>query len=95
MPPSVNFFLSDCILILILVLLGNFLHNHYREATHVIRTLEAELSVIKSELNLNDGDFVKFYDDEKLYLDALKQPPIRDRLCIRYVEVLDDLELCR
>ncbi|KAG1750862.1 hypothetical protein EDB19DRAFT_1893370 [Suillus lakei] len=67
--------------------LSNFLHNHYREATH--------LSVIKSELNLNDEDFVKFYNNEKLYLDALKQPPIRDRLCIRYVEVLDDLEIRR
>ncbi|KAG1719913.1 hypothetical protein EDB19DRAFT_1898598 [Suillus lakei] len=53
----------------------------------------AELSVIKSKLNLNDEDFVRFYNDEKLYLDALKQPPIQDRLCIQYVEVLDDLEI--
>ncbi|KAG1725907.1 hypothetical protein EDB19DRAFT_1897701 [Suillus lakei] len=74
---------------------GNFLHNHYREATHIIQTLEAELSIIKSELNLNDEDIVKFYNDEKLYLDALKQPPIRDHLCIQYIEVLDDLEIRR
>ncbi|KAG0699294.1 hypothetical protein DFH29DRAFT_983569 [Suillus ampliporus] len=62
---------------------------------HVIRTLQAELSVIKDQLNLDDADFVKFYAKEKLYLEQLKEPPIQDRLCIRYVEVLDDLELCR
>ncbi|OAX32642.1 hypothetical protein K503DRAFT_852090 [Rhizopogon vinicolor AM-OR11-026] len=72
--------------------LSNFLYNHYREAIHVIRTLQTELSIIKGELHLDDRDFMKFYDEEKLYLDSLKQPPIRDRLCIRYVEVLDDLE---
>ncbi|KAG1894971.1 uncharacterized protein F5891DRAFT_1130758 [Suillus fuscotomentosus] len=67
--------------------LSNFLFNHYREAIHGIQTLQAELSIIKY--------FVKFYNKEKLYLDRLKEPPIQDRLCIRYVEVLDDLELCR
>ncbi|KAG1764331.1 hypothetical protein EDD22DRAFT_979071 [Suillus occidentalis] len=75
--------------------LSNFLFNHYREAIHVIQTLQAELSVIKRELDLDDTDFVKFYNEEKLYLDRLKEPPIRDRLCIRYVEVLDDLDSCR
>ncbi|KAG1781180.1 hypothetical protein EV702DRAFT_963120, partial [Suillus placidus] len=64
---------------------------------HVIQTLQAELSIIKCELNLDDTDFVKFYNEEKLYLYCLKmkEPPIRDRLCIRYVEVLDDLDSCR
>ncbi|KAG2338067.1 hypothetical protein BDR05DRAFT_894214, partial [Suillus weaverae] len=62
--------------------LSNFLFNHYWEAIHGIQTLQAELSVIKRELNLDDTDFVKFYNEEKLYLDRLKEPPIQDRLCI-------------
>lgn len=75
--------------------IGNFLFNHYQEAVHGIWTLQAKLSIIKRELNLDDTDFVKFYNEEKLYLDRLKEPPIQDCLCIRYVEVLDDLESCR
>ncbi|KAG1811934.1 hypothetical protein EV424DRAFT_1300121, partial [Suillus variegatus] len=58
-------------------------------------TALTKLSIIKRELNLDDTDFVKFYNEEKLYLDRLKEPPIQDCLCIRYVEVLDDLESCR
>ncbi|KAG1727456.1 uncharacterized protein EDB91DRAFT_1239525 [Suillus paluster] len=67
--------------------LSKFLFNHYQEAIHVIQTLQAKLSIIKRKLNLDDADFVKFYDEEKLYLDHLKEPPIRDCLCIQYVEV--------
>ncbi|KAG0698743.1 hypothetical protein DFH29DRAFT_983794 [Suillus ampliporus] len=48
---------------------SNFLYNHYQE-----------LSVIKDQLNLDDADFVKFYAKEKLYLEQLKEPPIRDCL---------------
>ncbi|KAG1781291.1 hypothetical protein EV702DRAFT_1177553 [Suillus placidus] len=75
--------------------LSNFLFNHYREAIHVIQTLQAKLSVIKCELNLDDADFVKFYNEEKLYLDRLKEPPIRDRLCIQYVEIRAALNTAR
>ncbi|KAG1723087.1 hypothetical protein EDD22DRAFT_982950 [Suillus occidentalis] len=71
--------------------LSNFIWNHYREALNTIQTLTAELAVIKAELSLTDDDLVQFLKDEREYLDRLKLPPVRDQLCIPYVEVLDEL----
>ncbi|KAG2143103.1 hypothetical protein DEU56DRAFT_911034 [Suillus clintonianus] len=70
---------------------AHVLWNHYREGLKSIQTLTAELTAIKAELFLTDEDFPRFLDEERNYLDRLKLPPIRDQLCIRYVEVLDEL----
>ncbi|KAG1739229.1 hypothetical protein EDD22DRAFT_982290 [Suillus occidentalis] len=64
--------------------LSNFLWNHYREALKVVRNLTAELAAIKHELQLTDDDFVRFLNEEQKYLDDLKQPPVEDRIHIRY-----------
>ncbi|KAG1733397.1 uncharacterized protein EDB91DRAFT_1028248, partial [Suillus paluster] len=71
--------------------LSNFIWNHYREALNSIQTLTAELAVIKAELCLTDEDLSQFLKDERDYLDGLKLPPVRDQLCIHYVEVLNKL----
>ncbi|KAG1769947.1 hypothetical protein EV702DRAFT_978318 [Suillus placidus] len=71
--------------------LSNFIWNHYREVLNSIQTLTAELAAIKAELTLTDEDFSQFLKDEHEYLDGLKLPPVRDQLCICYVEVLDEL----
>lgn len=74
-----------------LILSGNFIWNHYCEVLNTIQMLTAELAVIKAELSLTDDDLVQFLKDEHDYLDGLKLPPVRDQLCIHYVEVLDEL----
>jgi len=56
--------------------------------------LETELALIKSELGLDDEDFVHFFNQEKAYLDAFWQPSMQDHFRIRYVEVLDELNDC-
>ncbi|KAG1800236.1 uncharacterized protein HD556DRAFT_1230306 [Suillus plorans] len=61
------------------------------EALKSIQTLTAELVTIKAELSLTDEDFYQFYKEEYDHLDSLKLPPVRDQLCIHYVEVLDEL----
>ncbi|KAG2741541.1 hypothetical protein P692DRAFT_20880086 [Suillus brevipes Sb2] len=71
--------------------LSNFLWNHYREALKSVQTLTAELTAIKAELNILDEDFPRYLQEERTYLDSLKQPPARDQICIRYVEALDEL----
>ncbi|KAG2140768.1 hypothetical protein BD769DRAFT_1626225 [Suillus cothurnatus] len=71
--------------------LSNFLWNHYREALKSIETLTVELSTIKSELNITDDDFLRYFEQERTYLHSLKEPPARDQICIRYVEALDEL----
>ncbi|KIK32737.1 hypothetical protein CY34DRAFT_46082, partial [Suillus luteus UH-Slu-Lm8-n1] len=68
-----------------------FLWNHYREALKSVQTLTVELSVIKAELGITDHDFSQFILQERAYLESLKQPPVRDQICIRYVEALDEL----
>ncbi|KAH7904735.1 hypothetical protein BJ138DRAFT_1106572 [Hygrophoropsis aurantiaca] len=75
--------------------LSNFLRNHYREALTAIRTLETELATIKATYNLSDDDFLTFFAQEKIYLNGLQQPPVKDRLNVRYVEILDELGRCR
>lgn len=72
-------------------LTGHFLRNHYREALTLVHTLTTELTAVKQALNLTDADFIRFYADEKSYLESLKEPPLQDRLQIRYVQVLDEL----
>ncbi|KAG1770136.1 hypothetical protein EV702DRAFT_978293 [Suillus placidus] len=71
--------------------ISTFLWNHYREGLKSVQMLTAELDTIKRELGLSDGDFPGFFAEERIYLDTLKHPPPRDQLCIRYVEVLDEL----
>ncbi|KAG2140551.1 hypothetical protein DEU56DRAFT_870908 [Suillus clintonianus] len=68
--------------------LSNFLWNHYREALKVITTLTVELTIIKAELQLTDDDFPRFLHEECNYLESLKELPVKDNLCIRYVEEL-------
>ncbi|KAG6370043.1 hypothetical protein JVT61DRAFT_12564 [Boletus reticuloceps] len=74
---------------------STFLRNHYREALKAVQTLEAELSVIKNELNLTDDDFRQFYEAEKRYFAELKEPPHEEYLKIRYVEMLNELAECQ
>ncbi|KAG1770315.1 hypothetical protein EV702DRAFT_978258 [Suillus placidus] len=71
--------------------LSHFLRNHYQEALTLIHTLTIELSAVKQALNLTDADFIRFRADEKSYLESLKEPPLQDRLQIRYVQVLNEL----
>ncbi|KAG1765192.1 hypothetical protein EV702DRAFT_981674 [Suillus placidus] len=72
--------------------LSGFMWNHYREALKSIQMLTVELSAIKAELNITDDDFPQYLLQERAYLDSLKQPPARDKISIRYVEVLDELD---
>ncbi|KAG1735555.1 hypothetical protein EDB19DRAFT_1910627 [Suillus lakei] len=69
----------------------HFLRNHYREALTSIETLTAELSILKDTLGLTDVDFIQFHSQERLYLDNLKEPPPKEILHIRYVQVLREL----
>ncbi|KAI5999191.1 hypothetical protein EDD15DRAFT_2386482 [Pisolithus albus] len=68
--------------------LGNFLWNHYRAATDAICTLSVELDVLKTQLNLTDEDFQRFYEQERCYLNSLKKLPLQDRVQIQYVNRL-------
>jgi len=43
-------------------------------------------------LCLTDEDFYRFVAEERAYLHSIRQPPLRDQLSIRYVQVLDELE---
>jgi hypothetical protein len=51
--------------------LAQFLRNHYRDALETARTLTAELSVIKTMLQLTNDDFTGFLNDEQEYLVSL------------------------
>ena len=83
--------LALSLLISSLIPSGNFIWNHYCEALNSIQTLTAELAAIKAELYLTDEDLSQILKDKHDYLDGLKLPPVRDQLCIHYVEVLDEL----
>jgi hypothetical protein len=67
------------------------LWNHYCEALKSIETLTVKLSTIKSELNITDNDFLRYFEQERTYLHSLKELPARDQIFIRYVEALDEL----
>ncbi|KAG2114526.1 hypothetical protein DEU56DRAFT_933756 [Suillus clintonianus] len=71
--------------------LSTFLQNHYREALTAIQTLTSELSSLEGVLNLTHTDFVRFHKEERSYLDGLKEPPVKDRVSVRYVQALDEV----
>ncbi|KAG1887724.1 hypothetical protein F4604DRAFT_1674896 [Suillus subluteus] len=57
----------------------------------ISHTFRGGIEIIKNELQLTDDDFPRFLCEECKYLESLKELPVRDSLCIRYVEVLDEL----
>ncbi|KAG1835965.1 hypothetical protein DFJ58DRAFT_719206 [Suillus subalutaceus] len=71
--------------------LSTFLCNHYREALTAIHTLTAKLTAIEGILDLTDADFIRFHEQEHLYLDGLKEPPVKDRISVQYVQSLDEV----
>ena len=73
-------------------MLGQYIYNHYWEVLTAVKTLKEELRDLRSQLNLTDEDFQRFHTEEHAYLELSKQPPIQDQLCIKYVQVLDELE---
>jgi hypothetical protein len=61
-----------------------FIQNHYREATESVRTLTAELTILKDALKLTDNDFPRFITEEQTYLTSLKQHSQYDPLKVQY-----------
>lgn len=74
---------------------GTFLRNHYREALTAIYTLTTELSALEGVLNLTDVDFIHFHEQERSYLDGLKEPPVKDQISVRYIQSLDEVAVCQ
>ncbi|KAG1864584.1 hypothetical protein C8R48DRAFT_747867 [Suillus tomentosus] len=72
-------------------LVSTFLHNHYQEALTAVQTLTAELATLKGVLNLSDTDFLHFHEQERSYLDGLKELPLKDQVSIRYIQALDEV----
>jgi hypothetical protein len=70
---------------------GNYLDNHYREASEMVHTLSIELDVLRTQLSIIDDDFSRFHEQERQHLHNLKQPSPEDQLRIRYVSALDEL----
>jgi hypothetical protein len=75
--------------------LGSFIYNHYREALDVIRTNSAELAEIQAHLQIADGDFEVYLNEERAYLHSLTRELPEDTLRFDYVEALDDLAKAR
>jgi hypothetical protein len=73
-------------------LLACFIRNHYREAIETVRSLSAELAVLKPALNLSDEDFQRFLSEELTYLNSIQQPPPHEQLCVQYVQILDEFQ---
>jgi hypothetical protein len=56
-----------------------------------VQTLTAELTALKGVLNLSDTDFLHFHEQERSYLDGLKELPPKDQVSIRYIQALDEV----
>jgi hypothetical protein len=66
--------------------LGSFIYNHYREALDVIHTNSAELAEIQACLQIADGDFEVYLNEERAYLHSLTCELPEDTLHFDYVE---------
>ena len=70
---------------------GKFYLDHYQAALDGIRTLEAELSRIQDEFPLMPEDFKRYIQEEKEYLEALREPCSTVPRKIKYVQALNNL----
>ncbi|KAG1902921.1 uncharacterized protein F5891DRAFT_948412, partial [Suillus fuscotomentosus] len=48
--------------------------------------LTTELTIIKSKLQLTNNDFPQLLHEEHNYFESLEQLPVKDNLCIHYVQ---------
>ena len=56
-----------------------------------IQALTAELSALEDVLNLTHADFDHFHEQERSYLEGLKEPPLKDHISVRYIQALDEV----
>ena len=42
-------------------------------------------------LNLTHADFDCFHEQERSYLDGLKEPPLKDHISVQYIQALDEV----
>jgi Kyakuja-Dileera-Zisupton transposase len=71
--------------------LGKFLFNHYHAALSVIEKLTPDVQKLQESLGIVDGEFERYIEQERKYLEGLKEEPLEYRLQFRYVDALDDL----
>lgn len=78
--------------------LGQFIVNNYRQALRIINENTGPLAEMMKTLNISSmNDFIRWLDEEKLYLLELKKPDPTDAqlLSIQYVKMLKKLEAAR
>lgn len=73
--------------------IGYFLCNNYAQAQDIISRETPILNMFKSKFALDDADFEHFLEEERQYLQVLKEPRQYDNeMHIVYVEALEALE---
>lgn len=78
-------------ILLLIILSGNFMFNHYCEALKIIKTHTAELAVVNPQLGLCSADYDRFLNEERTYLHGLTKEPEEEVLQFEYVAALEDL----
>jgi len=74
-----------------LVLLGNFIYQNYRQALEKIDIDSRKLGALSAKLKTTSADYEQYLTDERQYLRALKTEPIEVVLTADYMELLHKL----
>lgn len=78
-----------------LLIVAQFIQNHYKEAAAAINSLQSELSQVCTELGIAGDQFEEYLLEEKKYLASLKAPSPITTLKTQYVQALNKLSQCR
>ena len=71
------------------------MYNHYEAAFDAIYTLEPQLDILQQKYSFADGELASYVDEERKYLQALKEPLLTTSWKAQYIQVLNDLDKCR
>ncbi|KAF8591223.1 hypothetical protein K439DRAFT_1644435 [Ramaria rubella] len=71
--------------------LSRFIYNNYKQALAIISEYTPEVNAFKAEFGLVDEDFIKWCQEQILYLNNLKVEPLEDILQVEYIDALQML----
>ncbi|KIJ52904.1 hypothetical protein M422DRAFT_155675, partial [Sphaerobolus stellatus SS14] len=72
--------------------LGMFLHQNYIQALEILEEMPAEINMLTGGRMIADAHYVKWLDEERLYLESKQKEPELETFKIDYVELLQKYE---
>ena len=76
-------------------IIGLFLHQNYIQALEILEEMPAEINMLTGGRMIADAQYVKWLNEERLYLESKQKEPEVETFKIDYIELLQKYEEAR